>query len=246
MRPKGTHERKRSHKLFDLLYKILALAAGIWTMGSNALCITVDGSSFQMDGNWAENSPLDNLHNSGSFVFGGSGDRLKQLVHSEPNGWAVASCDLRPFNFRLFAEASGGSRDEGGSIFVEAVDRTSFHTDGHNLTFTLNTYVSFDYSRDEQELAFVLRDVTASTTLLYLSNLDDSGSSSRDFSFAVDPTHEYQFETGAWVNAFNGKIANLSAEIQVLGGVPDSSRTIVLLAGALSSLFWVKKRLLVS
>jgi len=228
--------------------KILALAAGIWTMGSNGFCITVDGSSFQMDGNWAENWPPDNLHSRGSFYFdGGDGDRLKRLVYSEPNGWAGASCDLRPFSFLLGASASGGSRDEGGSIFVEAVDRTSFHTDGYNLTFTLNTYVQFDYSRDEQDLAFLLRDVTASTTLLYLSNLDDSGGfRSRDFSFAVDPTHEYQFETGAWVSAFNGKFANMSAEIQVLGGVPDSSRTIVLLAGALSSLFWVKKSLLVA
>ena len=234
---------------------LIASVVSLCGIGTNAFCITIDSSDFSAWGNWSEVWGMtggDSYRTSDSFSSSRTdGQPLSTYVQSNPHQWNSASCSLDAFDLSMVAHSAawnpfGGGPSSGTSIGINAAGTTTFHVASvasTKLAIALTAYSFWDYFPFEQDMQVVLRDVTASATLLNIDHLDEPGGIriNESYSIDVDPSHEFEFTISGSIGAYDAKYANMSAQVQIGETLPDSGVTFVLLAGSLSALLWAKR-----
>lgn len=225
-------------------------------LGQPAPAVTILGSQSSISGHWQETwmtDPVDGAIQtvSGSFTMAGSGPLgLTATRVSEPNGWGSAWGVTRPLELSMgcYSAPSGAFADgplDGTYITMLASTTTRFRSDTAWLVLALSCGADWNYFDNEQSMQLVVRDVTASVTVLELLNLhrmDESGN--RQYSLHLDPLHEYELTLSGRVESFDAKYLDMHTAVWLSNvSVPDVAATAGLLVLGLLSMAAVRRRL---
>jgi hypothetical protein len=231
---------------------VAALVLSLFGRGTNATCMTIDSTDFRIWGDWhawlvtedPETETREWIYTSGTFSSSrADGQPLSASVSTVPAGHSSVSCSIDSFNLDMRGDASN---DPGDEILIQAEAITRFHTDSTQLAVTLTA--SWRYIYGPSGMDVTLRDVTTSTTLLYLDPItgpSSFGDVPYNYSVAVDPSHEYELALRGFADLYAADFVDheLHAEI-VESPVPDCGNTSLLLGVCLPALFWAKRRFL--
>ena len=190
-----------------------------------------------------------------------STDLLFWQNSSGPHGWSGSQGALGPFSLWLSAGAAawdlpmpdGGMGSLSGTgLHVAAESRTRFLLNAPEMTFTLQAEAWWNYSAQEQDMTFVLRDLTLDEVLLRWQLMDEPVNTvSQSHRFTATPGHEYEVVLSGWVDAWDAKDATLrlwlgwefpGGDLRI-AGVPDTGSAAALLILGLGGL-WILGRLL--
>lgn len=240
---------------------VVAIATGFVAFMADAIEVTRQSS--QVRGEWLElwSEPEGNIRGeAGLFRYDSSdASMLFWNAASGPHEWARAQGALGPFSLWLTASSDpwgvpapqGSGGDEAGSVLSVAVEsRTRFVASAPTLAFTLQAEAHWNYSAQEQDMGFVLRDLTLDEVLLrwQLTDQPDHVVVS-SYRFDVNPAHEYEMVLTGWVEAWDAKDAWMRLWVgwEASGGplriarVPDAGSTAALMILGVGGL-WALRR----
>jgi len=245
----------------------LCVALAGWILHATALQagpITLTSQDSRVSAQWLEvwsDSEETTRAETGIFNRASAGsDLLFWQGASSPHGWGWAEGAVGPFSLWLRAGTApwdlpapdgGVGSLPGTGLYVATESRTRFLFNAPEMTFTLQAEAWWNYSAQEQDMSFVLRDLTLDEVLLRWQLMDEPVSSfSQPYSFTVNPGHEYEMVLSGWVDAWDAKDANLrlwvgwqlpGTELQI-ASVPDTGSAAALLLLGLGGL-WMLGRL---
>jgi len=225
-------------------FVLLALVVSV----VNVQSIVITSAQYTAGGNWTEEwwAAQDSAthQSAGSFGFSRSTPHTVAF-ESHPNKFNTAEVTFAPFALGLTADAafwgfSGPDIVIGGGIDIGASSTTTFRPDSTHLVASLSVSSLFNYYADEQDLHFVLKDLTTSLVLADLPNLDDDIGLLRTFDLTVDPSHEYSVILTGGISAWDGKFARMNATVTfdspIHAAIPDSIGTLPMLLLGLASM----------
>jgi hypothetical protein len=142
-------------------------------------------------------------------------------LHSAPLGLSFAPVSVGPLFLQMQAVACPWYEETHGSgIDIFASNRTLFQPESSKFTLSLAGQASFNYSNDEQDMRFSLRDVTTSTLLLDFKASSDwaawfGAPAEFAFTFPANLSHEYELTMTGWINAFDAKESTMAASARI-------------------------------
>jgi hypothetical protein len=203
---------------------ILLLLAGLITT-EKASCLTITSSRSLIEGDWKESwysEPADALYSAaGSFGSSSSSVAGAAAQHSsEPWNFSYARALTSSFFLSMEASSRPYGLAEGSitclpdtGIRILAGTQTFFQPDGHTLLMTVRGDSHWNYFQSEQEMRLMLHDLSTSTLLVDLQNLDDLRSFDFTVALDVDPSHKYELSLVGWITAWDGKYTDMSSTV---------------------------------
>lgn len=158
-----------------------------------------------------------------SFYHSSSGaDPLAAAVRSEPFGFTSGRATTASFSLSLSADADPIFWGIEMGLDLNAQTLTRFRPEGSRLSLSAEGGASYNYYPHEQNVWLSLRDLTTGEILLSVNDIwPNNGDATKNYSFAVHPSHEYELDHGGFIFAFDAKEARLRSSLN-LESVPES------------------------
>jgi hypothetical protein len=227
-----------------LVYSVFVLFVLLGST-ANTRSVVITSTQFTAGGSWSERwwSFQDGvIHQTAGNFSSTHSTSATDTFKSSPNKFNQAEVSFAPFSLLIKADAAPWADfDEGivtgGGIYIGAWSTMNFRPETTHLVASLSVFSSYNYYSYEQDIGFTLKDLTTSTLLADLQNMDDDNVFLRTLDLTVDPLHEYSLTFSAGINAWDFKEASMNAKVTfnspVHPSVPDTAATLPLLLLAL-------------